>query len=156
MPYLIDGHNLIAQLPDISLSDPDDEYKLITKIKGFIAKEGKRCVVIFDGGVPGGKVPSSHSKLDIVFASAHHSDADTLMTKRIRKLKNARRWVVITSDRVVLSVARRYQCQTMRASEFAKVLARRSPKKPESPTHERYPKEAEVEEWLGIFGEDHG
>ena len=27
MPYLIDGHNLIAQMPGLSLSDPDDEVR---------------------------------------------------------------------------------------------------------------------------------
>ena len=35
MPYLIDGHNLIACLPDISLDDPNDEAQLVNKLKGF-------------------------------------------------------------------------------------------------------------------------
>ena len=33
--YLIDGHNLIGQLPDLSLTDPDDEAKLVQKLTGF-------------------------------------------------------------------------------------------------------------------------
>jgi len=33
MPYLIDGHNLIAQMPGFSLSDPDDEARLVLRLR---------------------------------------------------------------------------------------------------------------------------
>ncbi len=33
MHYLIDGHNLIAQISDISLDDPDDEAKLVLRLE---------------------------------------------------------------------------------------------------------------------------
>jgi S-adenosylhomocysteine hydrolase len=34
MPYMIDGHNLIGKLPDISLDDPNDEALLVQKLAG--------------------------------------------------------------------------------------------------------------------------
>ena len=55
MAYLIDGHNLIGQLPDLSLNDPNDEAKLVQKLIGFAARQQKRVVVVFDSGLPGGK-----------------------------------------------------------------------------------------------------
>ena len=41
MNYLIDGHNLIGQLPDISLDDPNDEALLVQKLSGFCAANTK-------------------------------------------------------------------------------------------------------------------
>ena len=54
MPYLIDGHNLIACLPDIDLDDPNDEARLVNRLKGFAAKARSKCIVVFDHGLPGG------------------------------------------------------------------------------------------------------
>lgn len=33
MNYLIDGHNLIARTPGLSLADPDDEAKLVQLLR---------------------------------------------------------------------------------------------------------------------------
>ena len=37
MHYLIDGHNLIARVPGLSLADPDDEVKLLQLLKRWAA-----------------------------------------------------------------------------------------------------------------------
>ena len=37
MPILIDGHNLIAKLPDLRLDDPDDEAKLVARLRAYYA-----------------------------------------------------------------------------------------------------------------------
>jgi hypothetical protein len=42
MPYLIDAHNLIGQLEDLSLSDPNDEAILVTRLKAFCVQGLKR------------------------------------------------------------------------------------------------------------------
>jgi len=45
MPLLIDGHNLIGQIPDISLSDPDDEAKLVLLLRRYTtARPGRQAV----------------------------------------------------------------------------------------------------------------
>ena len=52
MHYLIDGHNLIGALPDISLEDPDDEVKLILVLRSWaVARRRREVTVIFDGGL---------------------------------------------------------------------------------------------------------
>ena len=33
MPLLIDGHNLIGQIPELSLADEDDEGKLVMLLR---------------------------------------------------------------------------------------------------------------------------
>ena len=52
MHYLIDGHNLIARTPGLSLADPDDEAKLSALLRRWAAADPRRKVtVIFDAGL---------------------------------------------------------------------------------------------------------
>ena len=70
MHYLIDGHNLIAKLPDISLDDPNDEIELILRLKSWASASPKRKVTVyFDGGLPGGiEQRLSTSDIKVIFA----------------------------------------------------------------------------------------
>ena len=56
MPLLIDGHNLIGQMPDIDLADPDEESKLVHRLKRYCRQHNRRATVVFDAGLPGGKL----------------------------------------------------------------------------------------------------
>ncbi len=73
MHYLIDGHNLIAKLPDVNLSDPDDEIQLVLKLRQWTAVSAKRVVtVFFDGGIPGGhNVNLSNAQVKVIFVSIY-------------------------------------------------------------------------------------
>ena len=50
MPHLIDGHNVIAALPDIDLEDEHDEAKLVLKLRAWTGRRHRKAIVIFDGG----------------------------------------------------------------------------------------------------------
>lgn len=151
MPYLIDGHNLIGQLPDISLDDPNDEALLAQKLAAFAARTGKRCVVVFDSGLPGGKSRMSTNAVEVVFASQRIT-ADKVILERIRTTRDPRFWIVVSSDQVVLDAARRKGMTTITSTEFASQLrAMPKPKaQPEKPDKPLAPDE--VEEWLKVFG----
>ena len=153
MPYLIDGHNLIACLPDIDLEDPDDEAKLVTKLRGFAAGQGKKCTVIFDGGLPGGHSSMANKAVKVIFASAAHSDADSLIKQRIRKTRDAANWTLVSSDNGVLDCARRHKMKWMRSDEFARRLQRQSRRQDRRGEDEQAQiSPDEVDEWLDIFG----
>jgi len=47
MSYIIDGHNLIGLMPDIQLSDPDDEMRLLARLRAFRARSGGRQMIVF-------------------------------------------------------------------------------------------------------------
>ena len=52
MPLLIDGHNLIGHLPDLSLSDPRDEVKLVARLQAYAARsesESPSCSILGQG-----------------------------------------------------------------------------------------------------------
>lgn len=153
MPYLIDGHNLIGQLPDISLEDPNDEALLAQKLAGFAARTGKRCVVVFDYGLPAGKSRMSTRAVQVVFAS-QRSSADRVMIERIGKLQDAKDWTIVTSDDEVRDAARRRRMPVLTSIEFAELL--KAPPKPVVDAGEAadvYVPPDEVDEWLNLFGD---
>jgi predicted RNA-binding protein with PIN domain len=158
MAYLIDGHNLIGQLADLSLTDPNDEAKLVQKLISFAARASKRVVVVFDSGLPGGKSRLSTAQVEVIFASAH-SNADNVMKERIKRARDPGQWVVVSNDRVVLDAARARRMSTLTSAEFAPQLrATPSPKSPKPAEVEDqgeaadvHLSPAEVEAWLKLF-----
>lgn len=154
MPYLIDGHNLIAKMPDIDIKDPNDEAQLVQKLNGFAARTGKKCFVVFDHGLPGGKSRMSTSSVKVDFAS-YRSNADRVIMDRIRKVKNPAEWIVVSSDNEVLSMARRFRMMTMKAHDFIEKM-RRPPLPPQPDLSEALDvrlSDDEIEEWLQLFSD---
>ena len=122
MPYLIDGHNLIGTLPDIRLSDPNDEMKLVNKLRSFAARKQKKLTVIFDGGLPGGRSYASTHMVEIIFASSEHTSADDLLIRRIPRLKDPRGWTLVTSDLKIIALAKGYRLNIVKSAAFAQTL----------------------------------
>ena len=155
MPYLIDGHNLIACLPDISLDDPHDEALLVNKLKGFAASTRKQCAVIFDHGLPGGSSSMSTRGVQVTFAAAHHASADDLIKQRINKTNDAPNWIVVSSDHEVLNHARRNRMKCLTSTQFARLLQSSQPER-KSLGEEIHPtvSEEEIDEFYQAFGGD--
>jgi len=149
MPFLIDGHNVIAALPDIDLEDPDDEAQLVMKLRAWTGREGRKAIVIFDGGIPGG--PSrvlSSPEVRVVFAAKHHSTADRIIEERLSSLPDASNWTVVSSDHEVLDNARMAGAKTLSAQAFVERLNQSLEVKKEKPEGVSA---AEVEMWLDVF-----
>lgn len=154
MTYLIDGHNLIGQLPDIALDEPHDEALLVQKLLSFCARTQKTCVVVFDHGLPGGTSRMSTRSVQVVFASGR-STADRVMMERINKIPDPMGWIVVSSDNQVLNAARFRRMGTIHSDEFVRMLEK--PPKPVIDVGEATEvniSEQEVDEWLDLFGGD--
>ncbi|HUN08771.1 MAG TPA: NYN domain-containing protein [Aggregatilineales bacterium] len=154
MVYMIDGHNLIAKLPDITLDDPDDEAKLVQKLIGFCARTKQQCVVVFDYGLPGGVSRMSTRSVQVVFASAR-SNADRVIMERLKKVPDPRGWTVVTSDNDVATTARMCRMKTMHAEDFARLLERPPNKMVAVDAGEAADvklSDDEVDEWMDLFG----
>ena len=90
MPLLIDGHNLIGRLPDLDLDDPDDEAKLVARLRAYCIRARKHATVIFDRGLPGGRSRElSGGGVETVFASAGRT-ADSILRGRIHRTRDPR------------------------------------------------------------------
>lgn len=157
MHYLIDGHNLIAKLPDVSLDDPNDEIELILRLKGWAAASPKRKItVFFDGGLPGGVAHRlSSSDIRVIFAPEGKT-ADSLIIKRIRAIKNPPEYRLVTSDRQIIRVAQQRRMPHLLAETFAtklRVDQQNRQALPPSPEIDEPPlTESEIAEWLELFG----
>jgi predicted RNA-binding protein with PIN domain len=123
MPYLIDGHNLIGAMPDMSLNDPNDEMKLVNKLRSFAARRNKHIVVVFDKGMVSGRSPASTHSVEVVFASEHQTTGDELIMRRIKHLRDPSGWTLVTSDGALVGFAKGYRLNIVKSAAFAQTLA---------------------------------
>ena len=87
MPLLIDGHNLIAQIPGLSLADEGDEAELVLLLRRYTtAKRGRQAVVVFDRGVYGHPQRLDGYGITCSFARSPQ-DADEQLIRRLGTLK---------------------------------------------------------------------
>jgi predicted RNA-binding protein with PIN domain len=118
--YLVDGHNLIGQLQDLSLDDPFDEAKLSMAIRSYCMRARAKATVIFDNGLPGGVSRElSNSDCTVIFAPSGTS-ADSLIMRRARDMLPS--LVLVTSDRRILRLAFAYGIETIPSEEFALMI----------------------------------
>jgi predicted RNA-binding protein with PIN domain len=150
MPFLIDGHNLIGRMPDLHLDDPEDEAKLTARLRAYCVRSGKRAIVVFDHGLPGGRSRElSRGGVEVVFAPTGRA-ADGILRERIRRARDPRGLTVVTSDRQVIAAAQARGVRVMRAEEFAARLsaAHVAPAEVDQDVHLSA---EEVDEWLRVF-----
>ena len=150
MPYLIDGHNLIPKL-GLRLDSIDDEMELVAILQEFARLERRQVDVYFDGA-PAGQAGTR--KLGTV--RAHFvplgDTADNAIRARLKKMgRDAKNWIVVSSDRQVQIDARTTQAQVLTSDKFAGSLikARNSISKQDHGEHKLT--NSEIKEWLDLF-----
>lgn len=160
MHYLIDGHNLIAQMPNIDLDDPHDEAKLVLRLRSWAAAgRNRKVTVIFDGGLPGGRERFlSRGQVKVEFASTGRT-ADGLLIGRLTRVKNPTAWTLVSGDLEVIAAAAARRVPYITSSAFAiQLSADQAP-----PAEEKSEDNAETAEnpvvtsddvalWLELFG----
>ena len=155
MHYFIDGHNLIGKMPDISLDDPDDEVKLILRLRSWTAGERKRQVtVIFDHGLPGGAERGlSSGPVKVIFATVGGT-ADSLLIKRIHQVRNPGEYTLVSSDLRVIRAAEVRRMPVWRSEEFVSRMSRdKGAERPLAGEGDNPNISADdVDMWLDIFG----
>lgn len=150
---LIDGHNLIGQMPDLSLADLDDEQQLIVLLRKYAARRRAQIVVVFDSGLPGGKSRElSGGGVTAIFAGSH-TNADRILMERIRELKKPGEWIAVSSDREVQQAAARRHLIVWPSPVFAARLIAPPPAsgKASAPVEAEVSQD-DVNEWLNVFG----
>ncbi len=149
MPILIDGHNLIGQMADISLSDPDDEAQLISRLAAYARRRRSQITVVFDAGAPGLPAEERHAGIRVIYARPGRR-ADDVICALVRQARDRRGWLVVTCDRAVQDEVRRLGATVIPANDFARQLG--PAPRPQAPAEkERPPTPGEVDDWLRIF-----
>ena len=154
LQLLIDGHNLIGQMPGLSLADFDDEEKLVAMLRQYAARRRARIVVVFDSGSPGGRSRElSGGGVEAHFAGSH-TNADRVLMERIRELKRPQEWTLVTSDHAIQNEAARRRMRTIEAVEFARLLSppHSTQESPRPEADDKPDREDDVSKWLDLFG----
>jgi predicted RNA-binding protein with PIN domain len=133
MAYIIDGHNLIGVLPDISLSQPDDEARLVDRLLSYRAAAGRDIVVFFDGSrygaAPASHKSAPHSSAGIVIRyAAAGQTADDAIVDFLRGCKQPGQYAVVTNDHGLISRVRALGASVLPANQFSAQLTRRKQK----------------------------
>lgn len=166
MIYLVDGHNLIGKMPDIELSDPDDEEKLTARLQNWARGDRKRKVdLYFDSGPFGGIAPHlSGLGVKVRFTKIGQT-ADEVLIERLKKVKNPQEYTLVTSDREIIAVARKRRVGYIRSEEFVVLLIEErmadaaalqkanEPAPPADPATSDTPEisDEEVAQWMELF-----
>ncbi len=150
MPYLIDGHNLIPHVRGLSLSQIDDEQRLIERLQAFCHRERvARIEVYFDQAPPGMSGTRRFGAVTAHFVR-QGTTADQAIRRHLGRLgREARNWTVVTSDRAVQVAARAAHARVISSEAFAARLD--APALPDD--EEKPPPDEDIETWLRLFGE---
>lgn len=124
MPFIIDGHNLIAALSDLNLSDLDDEMRLVEMLQGFCSRIQRRAIVFFDRGAPGGEPTTTSGRVEVRFIRLPRTADDAIRDHLLKLDKEAPNWTIVSSDREVRSAARRAGASVLLSDAFAQMISR--------------------------------
>jgi len=155
MPYLIDGHNLIPKIPGLSLVEIDDELHLVELLQDFCRRTQKRVEVYFDNAPPGQPLARSYGNVLARFVR-QGSSADRAIRDRLRRLgREARNWIVVSSDREVQAAARAARAEVISSEDFSALLQGNPPRRTGDPgARPDGLAPEEVDEWMDFFGFD--
>lgn len=133
MAYIIDGHNLIGVLPNISLAQPDDEARLIDQLLSYRARGAGEMIVFFDGNPLSAEVGSHKPKpipnrpgLEVHYATRGKTADDTIV-EFLRDSRQPGQYAVVTNDAELISRVRSLGASILRANEFSAQMARHAP-----------------------------
>jgi uncharacterized protein len=140
MAYIIDGHNLIGVLPDIHLADPDDEARLLERLRAYRtrATHAGPMIVFFDAGPRAKEIaspllassarreaPPSRLVVEARFAAPGQTADDAIVAFLRGACGQPGQYAVVTDDQELARRVRALGASTIRASDFAKRLAPR-------------------------------
>ena len=154
MRYLVDGHNLIPNLPGMGLQAIDDEMELVQILLAFCARGAHQMEVYFDNAPAGQAGRRQFGRVTAHFVRAGRT-ADAAIAARLTRLgREARQWCVVSSDRSVQAAARAAQAEVLPSPAFAlRLQAATLPPEESAEGREMPPDPGEVEEWLRIFNQ---
>jgi predicted RNA-binding protein with PIN domain len=152
MRYLVDGHNLIPNLPGLALELLDDEVELVQRLQAFCALGAHHVDVYFDKAPAGQAGTRRFGRVTAHFVRAGRT-ADAAIAQRLTALgRSARQWCVVSSDRSVQAAAHAAQAEVLTSQVFA-LRMQAAPVAPAVELREMPPEPGEVDEWLRIFEE---
>ena len=151
MRYLIDGHNLIPKIKNLSLQDVDDEEKLISLLNRFSTKARAQVEVYFDNAPADSARSVKIGAIKVHFIKSG-SSADAALIDRMRRMGTFQKGIsIVSSDHVIQNEARRMKFKVIPAGEFALKMENELSRSRKNITKDPGLNTGEIEEWLKLF-----
>jgi predicted RNA-binding protein with PIN domain len=151
MAYIVDGNNVMGQIPGWHRDKSKSRRELLVKLAAFARFEKARVTVVFDGGaddeVPDG---SAYHGVKVLYAE-RGSDADTRIERLVERSTDPRGLTIVTSDRHLAFLVRSNGASVIRSGEFRSRIERRLQSSPTSEDGEQF-EVGDVNSWLRYFG----
>jgi uncharacterized protein len=152
MPFLIDGHNLIPNVPGLSLQNLDDEMELIEMLQVFGRVRRQKIEVYFDQAAPGHSGARHFGTITAHFVPSG-STADDYIINRLHNLKgSASNFTIVTSDHRIQNEVRSCHARGVTSQAFASELLKAIESDQKSdPAQDKPISPDQVTEWLNLF-----
>jgi len=153
--YLIDGYNLLHQLPELRRQMEYDlkaaREGLLIRLSAFSLSKSVEVSVVFDG-IDESPQPAGRWRSLSIYFSKPPQKADPMIKKMIAERKKSDELVVVTSDREIDMYARLCGVKVESSQTFAKAMMQAPSsdleKKNSHPISDR-----ELDEWMRLFGQ---
>ncbi len=152
MPYLVDGHNLIPKV-GLHLNSADDEMELVAILKEFARLKRQQVEVYFDGAPIGQAGTRKLGTVRAHFVRLGQTADSAIRARLSRMAKDAKNWIIVSSDHEVQSAARVARAQVVTSEEFVKILRTAMNSAPKTNSDNKKLSAQEVDEWLKLFRE---
>ncbi len=153
MSIIIDGHNLIPRMAGISLDDPEDEMKLVTRLQEYCRLRRKTVEVFFDRAPAGQSGEQRFGQVRAYFVPEAHTADEAIMARLQQLGKRARNYQVVSSDRQVQRAARAVHAAIITSEAFAAEWQALIDQEPELDPRNQSLTKSELTMWEKMFRE---
>ena len=156
--YIVDGYNLIYNIPRFrNFLDSSLEHArnaLIYFMRSYLSSRKVKITVVFDGDEVGflEQPPLSDRWLKIIFSKPPEK-ADPIIKKLIQKNRNKKSLILVSADNELVSFSNQHGVQVLSPEEFYHRLSKHPYQEQVDQKFNSQVSEAEVDEWLKLFGE---
>jgi predicted RNA-binding protein with PIN domain len=159
--YIIDGYNMLHTVPELrSLLDQNLESarnRLETWLQGYLGAKQVKIILVYDGQWQSVQFVSPvRGNFQILFSKSPQT-ADDLIKQLIGKPDKSRKLTVVTRDAEIVRFAKAHHAQVLEPLSFFSLVRFRA--EDDSAQQQKYQSkmsDAELKEWLTIFGENSG
>jgi len=150
---IIDGYNLIYQIPDLRrLIERDLESArnmMVQQLAAFADKQETEVIVVFDGDANIDKPYPPHPRLRVSY-SRFPERADPLIMKMIQATEPGIDLYVVSSDKEIMACVKEHHYHTLTSQKFASDLQPKTLREAEK-KFDHSMSDSELNEWIKLF-----
>lgn len=152
--YVIDGHNLIPKIPGLSLSQLDDELRLLELLEEYSRKARVHLEVFFDGAPPTQAGTRKGGLIHTHFVRQGITADDAIIDYLNTHTHERDRLILVSSDARIISTASHLKVTHLKSEQFSRDIMNTIQSSNKSNSNaDSVMRPDELEEWLRLFNQ---